>query len=370
MIFVYILKIIADLSFYFTFASFIAAVFALPGIILFLPPAAYVIYSVIAILKWNHSSKNSKLSGQFVHKQFAYEGIFTLYLKLFFPFAFVMILFARSYFETASLPFAITFFTSAVILMRMMRQQPQVRKQLQFRLFNMLPIVCVFLAGIALTSRQFLNLSSMILSLIYFNVIAPILLALGMAIAFILSPLFWLLSPVLQEGAPVHEGYMGDYDYQEGAESALWTELEVLRSLAGMVLVLLVVYLLVKFFRTLMVQQLRVASVGDIIQKYVSVYEEKPAKGRSRGPVGQVRRYYRRFLRFCRKNGVPSEMYMTSADYESLSTERFNLEDEAARFRDIYIAGRYGGKEVTQNDVASAKKLYQRIKEAGKPKSF
>ena len=367
MIFAYILKIIADLSFYFTFANFIAVVFRLPSVILFLPPAFYVIYSFITIIKRNRSSKSS---GQFTHNQIVYEGVFTLYLKLFIPFAFVMILLASPYFETASLPFAITFFTSAIILMRMMRQQPQIRKQLRFQLLNMFPVVCILLMSIAITSRQFLGIGGALLSGIYFNVIAPILLALGVIIAFILSPLFWILSPLVQDGPPVQGGYADGYDYSE-VEIIPWHPVlvEALRAVVIVAAAMLAVYLLVKLFKKLTEQQLFTASGGGIIQKYISLDERKPAKDRSSGPIGQVRKYYRRFLRLCWKNGIPGEMHMTSADYESLSTARFNLGDEAVEFRDIYVAARYGGKEVTQKDIASVKKLYQRIRRAGKARS-
>jgi len=354
------LKMIADLSFYFTFANFIAVVFELPAVILFLPPVVYLVYSIVTILR----SKHYKKQGQPVY-QFAYEGVFTLYLKLFIPFALIMILFARSTFETASLPFAIIFLTTAIILLRMMRQPPQVRKEWRFRLLNLFPIVCVFLAGITITSRQFFDLSGTILSAIYFNVIIPILLALGMAIAFVLSPIFWLLSPALQEGSPPQVGYGGEPDQWIEVETVSWSPMlaDVLRAFMAVVVILLAVYLLVKLFRRITEQQLGTVNMGGVIQRYIAVENKKAAKNKSRGSTGQLQRYYRRFLRLCWKNGITREIYMTSADYEALSTRRFQLGDTAARFREFYIAVRYGKKEATSEDIASSKKLYNRISE-------
>lgn len=348
--FVYALKIIADICFYFTFANFIATVFSVPPAINLGIPIVYMVYSILSFRKFTG--------------QFDYASIFILYLKLFLPFAFFAIIFTRAYFEAASLPFALAFFISAVILMRITRHHSQVWGQLKFNLIHWLPVSALLILGVLVTSRQMVSLMGLLLSGLYFNVIVPILMFLGFVIAVILSPLVYWLSSSPEAAAMAETLGAGEGQPFEQLEVAGIPAVivEGLWALAILAMILLAAYLLMKLFRKLTEYHVAVADVEGIIQTFVPVTGEKDAKRQKQGQARQLRKYYRKFLQLCWKNGMPSAVYMTSADYEQCAVERFGLGDEAAALRDIYLPARYGGKAVTNADIVSMRKWYKRVK--------
>ncbi|MCL2421566.1 MAG: hypothetical protein FWD03_06885, partial [Defluviitaleaceae bacterium] len=325
--FIYTLKITADICFYLTFANFIAVAFGIPISIIAAPPIAYIIYSIITFRKFTKTS------------HFDYETIFILYLKLFLPFAFFAIIFAYPHFESASLPFALAFFITAIFLMRMTRQPPQIRNQMRYKLMNLIPITAIFMLVLAITSRQFLGLGGIFLYELYFNVILPILMFLGMAIAFILYPLVYWLSQRPESTSIMEQMAEGEAEYfnQPGVSETAAAIADGLQAIFILGLILLAAFLFIKLFRKLTEYYAKSAAAEDIGLEYLPVSQHKPAKIQSKGKARQLRKYYHKFLQFCWKNGIPNEQYMTSADYERLSASQFGLADEAAQLRGVYL---------------------------------
>jgi len=318
------LKLIADISFYLTFASFIMYSFEVPALFILIQPIIYIIYCLIKPKA----------------KAYDYEPVFSLYIKLFAPFSLFALAFTRVAFETASFPFALIFFVSSISLMRMSRHDLQVQKQFWFRLINLLPIAAVFLAGLVLSSRLLLA----VLRGLYFNIILPILL-------FIIDILIILTAPIdinihLPERTTEGQTVQANYEFIESLRAAATTTyFDLNTTIISVLLLVLAVFIVVKLLHWMAnISRLSVGGAEGLSQEYLPL-DSQSKKSKAKG----TRRYYRKFLQLCWKRGIKGQ---TSTDYI--------INAEAAELRELYLPVRYGNK--ASDNSKAAKKLYRHIK--------
>ena len=330
----FLLKTIADISFYMTFASFALTIFALPLAAILAPPALYLVY--------NSYSRINKKAGHF-----NYEPIFLLFVKIFIPFALLMAMFAREPLETSSLPFAIIFLTSAVTLMRTSRHQPNIQSQKQFRIMNLLPVAGILAAAALASSRPFLNFSARLLYLLYFSFLRPILLLFLYLVSWLLSPLYYFLVSLLDSQPRTRRIELVNLIsnehvlLEEGIEATPFAI-----TLGTIIATALAAYLLIKLFQKLNLSQGEAIETEGITQQFIPL--EQAAKAQKQ-EICQMRKIYRAFLKKQQR-----QAHLSSANYATTP--------QTKKLRTLYIPVRYGQKPATKSQIAQAKNLYKKIR--------
>ena len=334
---VHILKYIADVSFFLSFAN----LFSLHIAVLVTPIVIYAVYYLIKLRRTDG--------------YFEYNHIFRLFLMLYLPFYIFASFFGRQEVETRSLPFALIFLLSSVALMRTSRIQAS--GQFGLKLINLLPILIIPTLGFVVINAVLL------IPFLYFNIVVPVLLVLIVVLEFILTTLFSgmanRIEPIQLPGtAPVADTspFLPNYGY---TGLPAWASFF---AIGLMILALVLVSpMLIRLFRQIFgARWVDLKNEGKVSQEYLSLV--KTTKGQKRGSLKHVRKYYRKFLLLCWRNGIPNECYMTSADYERLAGKKFELADEAAKLREMYVPVRYGNRELKREDGLLAKDLYNRMK--------
>ena len=341
----FILKNVTDVLFYLSFAFFIIIIADLPLFILWILPAAYVIWNLINIRRFTGV--------------FRYESIFWLFLKTFIPFAIICLIFARQSFELYSLPFAVAFLLSAVVLMRTARQSPDVQQDIRFKAMALIPVLLAGIAGLIVASRQVLGIFGWIIYTIYFGIIAPLLMLIINVLVFIITFLSRFISFNFLDRI---DGQMGEIPPMEMGippqEDIVLTESaynigQYLNMFLAALAIATVIFLLVKLFKKLNVQQL--APRASIPQHS---FTSPIIKAKKRAPIGSFRKQYLKFLQLMWRQGVAKQPNLTSADYARLS----EMGADAEQLRDIYIQVRYNEKPASKADVSFVKELYRRRK--------
>ncbi|MCL2399421.1 MAG: hypothetical protein FWC91_06735 [Defluviitaleaceae bacterium] len=352
MSFVYILKILADIFFYLTFANFFVIAFGVPFNVILVPPIIYIIYSIAIHSKFSTS--------------FEYSHIFSLYIRMFIPFALIMILIARSIFETASLPYALGFFTTSVVLMRLLRQQTQVQKRFWYKLINLLTIVAVVFGGFIISSRLALNIITTVLSTLYFYIIVPGFLLFLRLVLFIISPLVEFLLRFIDHENPedLLELYGGSTENVEAFIFDVTIATAITGAIALFFIAAVVYFVSGLNFSQLIKFTVKTNSTEEIFRQFIPATKKaKISKKWDNSTQWQLQKQYRKFLQLCWKNNIPKATHLTSKDYQQLVTAKFKTEEASIALREIYIPVRYGEKAAERVDVISAGKLNAQIKE-------
>ena len=83
-----------------------------------------------------------------------------------------------------------------------------------------------------------------------------------------------------------------------------------------------------------------------------------------REPRAAVRWHYRKFLKYCQSKNLPISRFHDSSQINDLAQrEKVARRTDTDPLRDLYVAARYSGHTVTEQDVRQAKELVRRIKD-------
>lgn len=137
----------------------------------------------------------------------------------------------------------------------------------------------------------------------------------------------------------------------------------ILKIIAGLILFIVVIYILYKLLS-------KTGEKNYIEAEYTEhreyIKNEKNKKRRRifgepypKDPKEQIRYYYRKFLDRLNKEEIGILKQDTSLDINKKATESFG--NDAEKIRDIYIASRYGSKDVDKEDVEAIKVLYKNL---------
>ena len=350
------LKLIADLSFYFTLVPALAvlAMFVSPSIPFFIWVVPAVVYVVYAITHYRIFAVNVR-----------YKAVFMLYLKIFAGFAVFMIIGdGINIFGTYIMPTALVFFASSITLMRFSRHSDSVQKQLSYKLVSGGSVAVLVLAAVAMSLFWASGLMRVVLAFLYHRVFVAAIMLIIRVLLFIFRPIIeWLLGRELTQP----EEYYMPPDVYFGEEEDFFTFSEYDASHAAMVLgaaiavgILLCILWLV--FKKLTHSPPLIVNEAGVIQEYMAIEETTQRAVKQKN---KLRRYYQRFLSVCRKRGIPIEVHYTSETYKQLAAETFGAEDGLNRLREIYLPVRYGGESkenASQEDIDFAKKFVGKLK--------
>ncbi|MCD7863408.1 MAG: hypothetical protein LUG61_07835 [Lachnospiraceae bacterium] len=341
----------------------LAVCFLLPGgwyveWIAVMPPACYVIYLTVKRL--------------YLPEWSAQIDIFRIFWKLLLGFcAMALLMGCGEQLAAITIPMGLITLTCCVILMRSLRHDASVYCTPRFQAMNLLTVAVVILLAAALSSDAFLNAVAAVLSWIYQTVCYPLLMVVLYLLVGIVRVIIWLFSWIQFGDSEQQETEMTlDLsgvdevlgDTQTGLNSELFSQ--VMTAL-GLILAAVVLFFV---FRWLSRRNRQ--SEGNAITGQRTTVERTSAGRRFLAistPVEQVRFQYRKYLKLCRANGFDFEKSETSREIEFKTKKAMEAENVHA-MREIYIKARYH-EEATKEDVAEAKRLYQRLSASAKDKT-
>lgn len=398
MIFINALRMIVDLSFYFFFAEFAVSSFGgksmliemlllsicygililiqkytknrifllLPVLLLFLPssmgltianrvalllPVIYILYLILKEeygLSWDRQVDIFSASW----KTFLIAGI--------------CLCLAGKYqqFLTCSVPMAFISLTGSVLLMRMLRHEPEIYLSRQYQLRNLFLFVGI-LAVAWLLSRPFvLNSIWNAFTFLYMQCIVPIFsffITCFITILQVLGKLFsWIkLNDLELEGNEV--GVNVGINPFSDLEQEITGGGRILESFFMGIVILLLIAAAFLFFRWL-------ASSGGTTQKRLygidivrSPEQDTRRKSSDASTVLQIRRQYRKFLKLYTARGEQISSASTSEDIARRGSELF-APDVMEEMRSIYIRARYNN-QASRADLKRIKQINQMLKQ-------
>ena len=321
-------------------ACFLLLPLRLPDFALILPAMAYLGVSVYRLRQ--------------LPDAFSYSETFFLFAKLYLPFLFIQLVMGMlARLEAVSLPYALIFFISAIVLMRMLRHGRETIEQSRFRVMSIVQVIGVVVLSALFGNMVFLGLCGSLLRMVYFDIIAPLLTVVLIAFIFILSPLFYLLGMIprsTNEAIELDGQFTAEVleDSMERLPSASYNAIKAILIVAAVVLG---VYLLILLFRKLSDYREQTISPPGLRESRYAVPVAARPPGRVSAAGDPVRDVYRKFLIHCRKIGIERLPYRTSADYGRLTESRFDSPEQAGEFRSLYLDVRYGGRKATREEA-------------------
>lgn len=396
------LKMAADLGFYFTFAGFFAMMAKASGmnmlaslIIMSLSAAASftlrgkgglrflpILLSVLCVLL-----PNTNLGGMvvlvlpvlycayvmakelYVPEWDSQVSIFSVYWKIFFVFIFIgMLAGKREIVYSFMIPCGILTLVCLVLLMRSLRHEEEIYTSKKYQLVNLGIIAAVGVVALFLSSDLFLGLVAAFFKAVYSYVVSPILLLFIYLILAVMKGIAWLFSfikfkfePEMNEvelNMTSTQDLFGDLSDEVGVNGETFDR--VMLAL-GIVVGVIIAILVFKYLARRNGEKREDIATRDyrFAAEPPSVKEEEPDMGSS---VQKVRTQYKRFLKFCRSEGIAFNKSDTSLDVNYRCGSSMPKED-TKEFREIYIEARYNGK-ATKNDVSRAKELFSRIRKS------
>lgn len=401
MVTVHAMRILADLSFYYAFASFIAvcfgsryavvglllqtvcvalsaavsghkgrrmaalipsaAFFFLPGIgiadaALYLPAEAFILWQA-----WK---------GMYPLVWSRHVELFSVFWKFYAGYAALLLLAGMGPEMTAaSIPIALIMLVTSVLLMRTLRHDPATYCQRRYQIVNILSVLLVVAAAAVISTETFLSACIGVFRWAYNTFVLPFLMAGLWCFVQALRVLAWLATLLkIRAPEPVENPKL---NLDSAAKDLGIEELEaagnpLLNAIMTALLLAAAAAVLYFFFRWMMSRGIRSARQTKVEEERRDVTEEarqKPAREWIGTPVQRVRSQYRKFLKLYEKNGGSVKAGNTSLEVER-DAVRHRFEPSAAKeLRDVYVRARYGGS-ADRDDAARARELYTELKKA------
>lgn len=259
--------------------------------------------------------------------------------------------------------FAVLYLLSSIILVRSLRHMESGMDIDKLNNINLRYIVLIGILSIAMTIEPLRNMVGFLMSKVYSVIINGII-----AIIYLPVRLFAFLIEKAIDW--LTRGEFGDVELEVpemsyGESGAKYAELiesnlvrEVLLSILSLIAFIVVIYVAYKIL----------SKIGDRNhegleyreeREYIKSTTRKKRRLFERYPKdlkGQVRYYYRKYLRKLNKNDIEIKSSHTSLDIKESSK---NISKNASKIRSIYIKARYNGEDIKAEDVEMMKKAYK-----------
>ena len=267
-----------------------------------------------------------------------------------------------------SVPSAVLFLASYVLVMRMSRHERAVIEEKRFQAMNFAAAALVCLLAVLLSSKVFLSAVSAVLKAVYSLLVTPLILLI-MALAFVF---FWVFSHLVPEGSS--QQVESTFKMSEETTQEVLQELGIQTGrghpyAAALLTVLLaagVVLCVVLLFRKLAGSR-RLGGTrrpGENRTFLASSEGQKETLPRfSRDPSIRVRRRWQQVLRLSERSGAHLAASMSTLQQaEEAGRVLKGSGEELEKLRALYLKARYG-LQADAESAAEASRLYKAIKE-------
>lgn len=329
---------------------------SLADCILMLPPALYIVWLVY--------------KGDYELEQGRQRRLFTVFCRIIFPFSLIMT--AAGFgadVQSVVLPYAALMLTSSVLLMRSLRHDAVVYCKTSYQLVNLSAVALATAASILLSTKTALAAYKALLKAFYNTLILPVLtllLNILLQIMFAIEKLLkWLglTSPELDD-VTIDDEAIDEMLEQINAMEIEAADARGLRTILIVLGIAVVVLILLLFFRWLNQKKGEAAAQAPSGTTRVALSGDgRQEIQKETSPVRAVRNQYRKFLKLCAARGAAPKKYHTSLDMEEKARYALGASAPSGEIRDIYILARYDGT-ADQDSVRRIKKLYAKAKKA------
>lgn len=347
MIFIYGLRLVSDLAFYFFFANCIVK----SQIVAIVPALLYTIYLIVS----------KKLETDWDRQ----SDFFSKSWKIFLLFgAFVCLIGKSQLFVERSIPMAVICLAASILLMRMLRHGSDIYLDKKYQVKNFIVLCGILGVTLLLSSKFTLNMVLGSLRLMYNSIVLPIL-------TFIITCLVWIISLFMKLLSWLHltdvkfeeshlSGSSANNPLTDAANGALTQSpaAKLVFSVIGILVLLIGIFFLFRWLLSRREVDHNI-SHGTLLSK--EEFTVKPAE-RSGSLVNQVRRQYRKYLKLSKMYGVKISKSDTSSSIKNQNEKLFGFSSENSEIRDIYIRARYNN-HATKSDLRKIKQMYQTIKQ-------
>lgn len=260
--------------------------------------------------------------------------------------------------RTAGVPFILLTLVSSVLLLRALRHERRIYCRRSYQLADLAVVGLTAAAARLLSSQQLLQAVLQGLKALYETLVLPLLMVLIYAFAQLVRLLVWLLS-FLKLSPPAQ------------SSDSVWDNLEVppppelgpageanpiFRQLGLLLCVAVCALLLFLFFRWLGRSGRGRTAAGSWEGREAAAEEKRRRGRRESSPIRSIRSRYRRYLRQNMERGAEICRSSTSLDVLH-QTERFACPRETQEaIRRIYVEARYGGR-ADRESAAEMKRL-------------
>ncbi len=326
---------------------------ALADTLLFIPPAVYVIhlaYNGAYALDWGR-----------------HVELFSVFWKAYAFFAAILLLVGMlPVMAQASMPIALIMLVGSVLLMRSLRHEPETYCQKWYQLLNAATVAVVIVIAALMSTRAFLEICAAAFAAVYRTFVLPVLMLALSGFIYILRVVAWLVSllnirlPENQKEAPELQldGIAKDLGLDDLTGEPVGEKFLIL------LCVLLAAVVLYLFFRWMMRLGWGEKRPPETREERFDIpggTEEKVRKVRPGSAVQRVRAQYRKFLRLYISAGGELDNTHTSLDVEQGAKRCRFVPENVEELRSIYIRARYAERAEAE-DVSRAKELYAAMK--------
>lgn len=264
----------------------------------------------------------------------------------------------------AAMPFVFITLAVSIMMMRSLRHDPAVFQQRSYQLFNGASICGIFLAAYIASLDIMLQGLLKLLGWIFHSFLEPILTLFAQMIAFVVYLVIMILSKAgVGRLAENRAEDMSLEDFSAYIDDSILADAnqdnDHILIIIGVILGVAVVFF---FFRWLAKSYRDKDGTAVVMESRQNIFESiNGKKAKRRSGARSVRGIYRRFLKLCTSKGMEILYRDTSSDVEQKAAYYLPKEENIVQMRNIYIRHRYGG-ELEKEDVRRMKKLYQEIK--------
>lgn len=373
MIFMHILRIMADFSFYGAFAGFFAAYFigehTVTGVLL-LPLILYLIWHI-----WKKA---------FVLDYYRQYKLFSAFWKAMLVFIPVAMLFGGTvYITTITLPFALITLASSILLLRSLRHDPKIYCQRNFQIVNVIGIVGMLVLAYLLSSDLFLRSCMAVLNFINQRLLQPTL----ELFLYAWTLLIWLVYKLYSMLPISRNSSISGESMELTVESAndiFGNDIQNARvhpavnTIAWIIFTVVIIVLAIMFVRWLNRREgYEIKHISGTRTREKAITSPSKRRERDTSSVRKIRSLYKDFLKWGISKGMPFEPDFTSLDVQKrmehtvdsgnlahpsdsddskISSNSFSI---LGQIREVYIKARYAG----QADANSVKKMKELCKD-------
>lgn len=397
MLTMHLLRMLVDLSFYFTFAGFAAAKFGGTGVLLagLIGAVCFALSSLggerrwlrlllvlpAAVCFWIYPAMVDRIvllpamgylavlavRGEYDLSWERQISLFTVFWKILIGFCmFMIVLGCFSEVTTAALPHGMAALVCSVMLMRSLRHDAGVYCQWQYQVVNLSAVGIAAALALGMSTDGFLQGCVTMMKLGYTKVFRPLLVAFITAFLLVCKAIGWLLGKLgLKRAKGSMQGISGletgvaDLEYEElEAVNTEWIKVVGV----GVVVCILLAAVVLFFYWLARNRKEETPQMARDQSRESLGAKKKQAKPRETSPVRIVRAQYRKFLKLCLAHGLRLERASTSLDVDQQAQNIPGVGKNSGKIREIYLRARYAGDA----DKAEAEQIKQLCAQAKK----
>jgi len=293
--------------------------------------------------------------------------IFSLFLKIIPFFIIFGFLIGKGTSVTQiTLPFTAAFLIGSVFLLRSLRHTPKIYCQKKYQLVNAFALTAVVVGGCFLGSDFFLGTCVAFLKAFYTQFILPILYLIFAVVALLLSWFVQLFSfiewknPERKQDLNLEILDPSDLLVDMGAPSDFSVILKRVLIAVGILLICVLIFLFFRWLNGKNGSGLPREPARMVTRTFLPE-PHLPSSGHDSSVIRSIRALYRKYMKLCIEHGAHFDHSATSLDVDKHARRIPGFDTSSPQIRSIYIRARYADS-AGKSDLKRIKQLFNEVK--------